>query len=73
MSTQEVSIGAADPTTVLSQHTRDEIDHWLTKYPPEQKRSAVAAALRAATSAGRGIDSCASAPMRRHLPGGSAK
>ena len=33
---------------VLSAHTREEIDHWLTKYPTEQRRSAVAAALRAA-------------------------
>jgi NADH-quinone oxidoreductase subunit E len=31
---------------LLSDHTRHEIDHWLSKYPPEQKQSAVLAALR---------------------------
>lgn len=34
--------------SALSTHARDEIDGWLKKYPPEQKRSAVLAALRAA-------------------------
>nr|VFK50845.1 MAG: NADH-quinone oxidoreductase subunit E [Candidatus Kentron sp. TUN] len=33
---------------MLSEHTRAEIDRWLTKYPPEQKRSAILAALREA-------------------------
>ncbi len=32
----------------LSEHARHEIDHWLEKYPPDQKQSAVLAALRAA-------------------------
>jgi len=32
----------------LSAHLRAEIDHWLTKFPPDRKRSAVLAALRAA-------------------------
>lgn len=32
---------------ILSDHTRHDIDHWLTKYPPERRRSAVMAALRA--------------------------
>lgn len=31
---------------LLSEHTRQVIDHWLGKYPPEQKQSAVLAALR---------------------------
>lgn len=31
----------------LSEHVRKEIDHWLTKFPPDRKRSAVIAALRA--------------------------
>ncbi len=30
----------------LSNHVREEIDRWLTKYPPDQKQSAVLAALR---------------------------
>ena len=33
---------------VLSNHTRAEIDAWLIRYPPEQRRSAVLAALREA-------------------------
>lgn len=31
---------------ILSEHARHEIDHWLAKYPPDQKQSAVLAALR---------------------------
>ena len=30
----------------LSKHAREEIDRWLKKYPPNQKQSAVLAALR---------------------------
>jgi NADH-quinone oxidoreductase subunit E len=33
---------------VLSEHTRHEIDHWMTKFPEGRQRSAVLAALRAA-------------------------
>ncbi len=33
---------------MLSEHTRHEIDHWVAKFPPDRKRSAVIAALRAA-------------------------
>lgn len=33
---------------LLDEHTRVDIDHWLGKYPPEQRRSALLAALRAA-------------------------
>lgn len=32
---------------LLSAHVREEIEHWLSKYPNDQKRSAVLAALRA--------------------------
>ncbi|MBF8270487.1 MAG: NADH dehydrogenase [Gammaproteobacteria bacterium] len=35
-----------DITIQLSQHARAEIEHWLKKYPPNRKRSAVLAALR---------------------------
>jgi NADH-quinone oxidoreductase subunit E len=31
----------------LSQHVRDEIDRWLTKFPADRRRSAVIAALHA--------------------------
>jgi NADH-quinone oxidoreductase subunit E len=34
------------PADRLSTHAREEIDHWVGKYPPEGKRSAVIAALR---------------------------
>jgi NADH-quinone oxidoreductase subunit E len=38
----------SDPhPTMLSAHVRDEIDRWVVKFPPEQKRSATIAALRA--------------------------
>jgi NADH-quinone oxidoreductase subunit E len=37
-----------DPAVVLSDSTRAHIDHWLTKFPPERKRSAVIQALFAA-------------------------
>ena len=33
---------------LLSLHLREEIDHWIAKFPPDRKRSAVLAALRAA-------------------------
>lgn len=32
-------------TFVISDEVKAKIDHWLTKYPPEQKRSAVVPAL----------------------------
>ena len=31
---------------LLTEHTREEIDAWLKKYPEDKKRSAVLAALR---------------------------
>jgi len=37
----------ADTGEALSHHVREEIDHWLTKFPPDRKRSAVIAALHA--------------------------
>jgi NADH-quinone oxidoreductase subunit E len=40
---------------VLSAHLREEIDHWLTKFPPDRKRSAVLAALRAAQHENNGF------------------
>ena len=39
---------AVKTKSILSDHACKEIDHWLTKYPPEQKQSAVLAALHAA-------------------------
>ncbi len=37
----------AEHRVELSDHEREEIDHWLERYPEDQKRSAVLAALRA--------------------------
>ena len=37
----------ADTGEALSAHVRAEIDHWLTKFPSDRKRSAVIAALHA--------------------------
>ena len=39
---------------LLSDHTRSEIDHWLSKFPKDQKRSAVLAALSAAQHQNQG-------------------
>jgi NADH-quinone oxidoreductase subunit E len=38
----------ATRSTALAQETRDEIDHWVAKFPPGRQRSAVLSALRAA-------------------------
>ena len=51
--------------TVLNQHSMDEINEWITRYPPEQKQSAVLAALRVAQHQNDGylttelMDACA--------------
>jgi NADH-quinone oxidoreductase subunit E len=39
--------GHAAAAGTLSAHVREEIDHWLAKFPPERRRSAVIAALHA--------------------------
>jgi NADH-quinone oxidoreductase subunit E len=44
----ERSMTRAQAKLVLDAHTRSDIDHWLAKYPAEQRRSALLAALRAA-------------------------
>lgn len=40
---------------MLSAHLREEIDHWLEKFPPDRKRSAVLAALRGAQHENNGF------------------
>ena len=30
-----------DPLVVLTEHTRQHIDHWVAKFPPDRKRSAL--------------------------------
>lgn len=37
---------ATNKTSKLSDHAREVIDHWVAKFPPERKRSAVIEALR---------------------------
>ena len=37
-----------DPLVALSDQTRAHIDHWLAKFPPDRKRSAVLQGLHAA-------------------------
>ena len=39
---------------LLSDHTRSEIDHWIAKFPEDQKRSAVLSALNAAQHQNQG-------------------
>jgi NADH-quinone oxidoreductase subunit E len=41
--------------SLLSEHTRQEIDAWLQKYPADKKRSAVLAALREAQHQNHGF------------------
>lgn len=43
-----------DPNVVLDAHTREHIDHWLAKFPPERKRSALLQALFAAQEQNHG-------------------
>ena len=44
----------AAATSVLSEHTRHEIDHWVAKFPPGKQRSALLAALRSAQHQNQG-------------------
>ena len=37
-----------DPNAVLTAHTREHIDHWVAKFPPDRKRSALIQGLMAA-------------------------
>lgn len=41
-------MSATEAGAVLSTHLREEIDHWVAKFPAGRQRSAVLAALRAA-------------------------
>ena len=45
---------AASKPSLLSQQTREEIDHWVAKFPPGRQRSACIAALRAAQEQNNG-------------------
>jgi NADH-quinone oxidoreductase subunit E len=39
----------------LSAHVREEIDHWVAKFPPDRKRSAVISALHAVQHENKGF------------------
>jgi NADH-quinone oxidoreductase subunit E len=43
-----------DPLVVLTEHTRHHIDHWLGKFPPDRKRSALIQSLFAAQEQNNG-------------------
>ncbi|HCV95348.1 NADH-quinone oxidoreductase chain 2 [compost metagenome] len=43
-----------DPMVVLNDKTRAHIDHWLAKFPPDRKRSAVLQGLHAAQEQNQG-------------------
>jgi NADH-quinone oxidoreductase subunit E len=40
--------GTTRTSGALSEHVREELDHWIAKFPPGRERSAVLAGLRAA-------------------------
>ncbi|UPG93084.1 NADH-quinone oxidoreductase subunit NuoE [Luteibacter aegosomatissinici] len=43
-----------DPIAVLNDHTRQHIDHWVGKFPPDRKRSALIQSLMAAQEQNQG-------------------
>jgi len=43
-----------DPQVALTDHTRGHIDHWVSKFPPDRKRSALIQALFAAQEQNHG-------------------
>jgi NADH-quinone oxidoreductase subunit E len=46
---------AGGKSALLSEHTREEIDQWVAKFPPGRQRSAVLSALRAAQEQNQGF------------------
>ena len=50
-----MAIETESRTDLLDSHTREEIDHWVARFPPEQKRSAVLQALVAAQHQNKGF------------------
>jgi NADH-quinone oxidoreductase subunit E len=49
------AMSRAHAEQVLNAHAREEIEHWMAKYPYPQRRSAVLAALRAAQHQNEGF------------------
>lgn len=50
-----MSTADTEADVVLSSHVREEIDHWVTRFPAGRQRSAVLAALRAAQHENNGF------------------
>ena len=50
-----MAIETQSKTDLLNAHTREVIDHWIGKFPPEQKRSAVLQSLYAAQHQNEGF------------------
>jgi len=48
MSSVPADVSLPDPATVLSEHSLHEIADWVSRYPADQKQSAVLSALRVA-------------------------
>jgi len=48
-------MSTAESTTAISAHVREEIDHWIAKFPQGRQRSAVIAALHAAQHENEGF------------------
>jgi NADH-quinone oxidoreductase subunit E len=46
--------GGGEMSVQLSDHVREEIDHWVAKFPPDRKRSAVISALHAVQHENKG-------------------
>jgi NADH-quinone oxidoreductase subunit E len=47
-------VKGADPMVLLTDETRKHIDHWVAKFPPDRKRSAMLQALMAAQEQNNG-------------------
>lgn len=54
MSSVPADVSLPTPESVLSEHSIEEIDEWLTRYPENQKQSAVLAALSIAQHQNQG-------------------
>jgi len=50
-----MSSDSTSKTELLNEHTREEIDHWVGRFPAEHKRSAVLQALMAAQHQNQGF------------------
>jgi len=54
MSSVPADVSLPDPASVLNEHSIEEIEEWMTRYPDNQKQSAVLAALSIAQHQNQG-------------------